>query len=260
MNQVVELATKKSREHGVCWIGSHHGNHSGAASVYVRMLAERGLVGIYMAVGNANHMAPWGGTDLLLSTNPIAIAVPTQKGQPIVLLDMATTVAAYGKVKLAAQRGESIPEGWMIDRTGKPILDPARAGEGSLLPIGDYKGYGLALMISLLAGTLNGAAVGKETIDFNACHDGVTNTGQALIAVDPDAFGERALFIERISAVVRDIQESNTLPGVDRIRIPGEGADASISSRQREGIPISSELLKALNACAVECGVPVLNF
>jgi LDH2 family malate/lactate/ureidoglycolate dehydrogenase len=115
-------------------------------------------------------------------------------------------------------------------------------------------------MISLLAGTLNGAAVGKETIDFNACHDGVTNTGQALIAVDPDAFGERALFIERISAVVRDIQESNILPGVDRIRIPGEGADASISSRQHEGIPISRELLKALNACAVECGVPVLNF
>jgi LDH2 family malate/lactate/ureidoglycolate dehydrogenase len=223
------------------------------------MLAERGLVGIYMAVGNANHMAPWGGIDLLLSTNPIAIAVPTQKGQPIVLLDMATTVAAYGKVKLAAQRGESIPEGWMIDRSGKPILDPAQAGEGSLLPIGDYKGYGLALMISLLAGTLNGAAVGKETIDFNACHDGVTNTGQALIAVDPDAFGERTLFIERVATVVRDIQDSNTLPGVDRIRIPGEGADRSISTRQRDGIPVSSELLKALNACAVECGVPVLN-
>jgi LDH2 family malate/lactate/ureidoglycolate dehydrogenase len=259
MNQVVELATNKSREHGVCWIGSHHGNHSGAASVYVRMLAERGLVGIYMAVGNANHMAPWGGTDLLLSTNPIAIAVPTQKGQPIVLLDMATTVAAYGKVKLAAQRGESIPEGWMIDRSGKPILDPAQAGEGSLLPIGDYKGYGLALMISLLAGTLNGAAVGKETIDFNACHDGVTNTGQALIAVDPDAFGERTLFLERVAAVVRDIQGSNTLPGVDRIRIPGEGADTSISTRERDGIPISSELLKALNACAVESGVSVLN-
>jgi L-2-hydroxycarboxylate dehydrogenase (NAD+) len=259
MNQVVELATKKSREHGVCWIGSHHGNHSGAASVYVRMLAERGLIGIYMAVGNANHMAPWGGTDLLLSTNPIAIAVPTLEGQPIVLLDMATTVAAYGKVKLAAQRGESIPEGWMIDRSGKPIVDPARAGEGSLLPIGDYKGYGLALMISLLAGTLNGAAVGKETIDFNACHDGVTNTGQALIAVDPDAFGERTLFVERVSAVVRDIQASNTLPGVDRIRIPGEGADASIESRLRDGLPISNELLQALNACAVECGVPVLN-
>jgi LDH2 family malate/lactate/ureidoglycolate dehydrogenase len=114
-------------------------------------------------------------------------------------------------------------------------------------------------MISLLAGTLNGAAVGKETIDFNACHDGVTNTGQALIGVDPDAFGERTLFIERVATVVQDIQKSNTLPGVDRIRIPGEGADTSISTRQRDGIPISSELLKVLNACAVECGVPVLN-
>jgi len=80
-----------------------------------------------------------------------------------------------------------------------------------------------------------------------------------LIAVDPDAFGERTLFIERVSTVVRDLQESNTLPGVHRIRIPGDGADTSISSRQREGIPISNELLKALNACAVECGIPVLN-
>ena len=77
--------------------------------------------------------------------------------------------------------------------------------------------------------------------------------------MDPDAFGERALFIERVSAVVRDIQESNTLPGVDRIRIPGEGANTSITIRQRDGIPVSSELLKVLNACAVECGVPVLN-
>lgn len=259
MNRAVDLAIEKSREHGVCWIGSHHGNHSGAASVYVRMLAERGLVGIYMAVGNANHMAPWGGIDLLLSTNPIAIAVPAKVGQPIVLLDMATTVAAYGKVKLAAQRGESIPEGWMIDRSGKAIVDPTRAGEGSLLPIGDYKGYGLALMISLLAGSLNGAAVGKETIDFNACHDGVTNTGQVLIAVDPDAFGDRTLFIERVAAVVRDIQTSHTLPGVNRIRVPGEGADRSIATRRREGIPIPFELLKVLNACAVECGIPVLN-
>ena len=257
MAKSVELAIERARQFGVAWIGSHHGNHSGAASVYVRMIAEAGLVGIYMAVGNANHMAPWGGIDLLLSTNPIAIAVPA-KNRPIVLLDMATTVAAYGKVKLAAQRGEQMPEGWMMDKQGKPLTDPQRSSEGSLLPIGDYKGYGLALMVSLLAGSLNGAAAGKETIDFNAHHDLITNTGQVVIAVDPSAFGDVDLFLERVTKVVEDIANSTKLPGVERIHIPGEGAAASSAKRTQEGIPISPELLASLNACATEWGVPAL--
>ena len=254
MAKAVDLAIAKAREFGVGWIGSHHGNHSGAASVYVRMIAEAGLVGIYMAVGNANHMAPWGGIDLLLSTNPIAIAVPA-KNRPIVLLDMATTVAAYGKVKLAAQQGEKMPEGWMIDKAGKPLTDPQRASEGSLLPIGDYKGYGLALMVSLLAGSLNGAAAGKETIDFNAHHDLVTNTGQVVLAVDPSAFGEVDVFLERVTKVVEDIARSSKLPGVSSIHIPGEGAAATSAKRIGGGIPISDELLKALNKCAAKFGV-----
>jgi LDH2 family malate/lactate/ureidoglycolate dehydrogenase len=108
-------------------------------------------IGLYLAVGNANHLAAWGGLDMLLSTNPIAVGVPAGDEPPIVL-DMATTVAAYGKVKTAAQRGETMPEGWMIDRQGRPLTDPKRASEGLLLPIGGYKGYGLALVFGLLAG------------------------------------------------------------------------------------------------------------
>ena len=207
MNKAVEVAIEKVKEHSVCWVGSHYGNHSGAASVYVRKLAEQGYIGIYMAVGNANHMAPWGGIDLLLSTNPIAIAVPTGDS-PMVLLDIATTVAAYGKVKLAAQKGESIPNDWMIDRQGQPITDPKRSAEGSLLPIGGYKGYGLAVMIGLLAGALNNAAVGKGTIDFNVHHDLMTNTGQTIIAVDPSAFGDQQEFIGRVIALVDDLKSS----------------------------------------------------
>ena len=253
MNRAVELALEKVKRHSVCWIGSHFGNHSGAASVYVRKLAEQGYIGIYMAVGNANHMAPWGGIDLLLSTNPIAIAVPAGK-DPIVLLDIATTVAAYGKVKVAAQKGESIPDDWMIDKQGKPITDPKRSAEGSLLPIGGYKGYGLAVMIGLLAGALNDAAVGKGTIDFNAHHDLITNTGQTIIAVDPSAFGNRDEFIARVIELVNDLKSSSRLPGVNEIRVPGEGAAKTMVERQKLGIPISPELLDALNACAKECG------
>src|SRR5436305_2176431 len=96
------------------------------------------MIGLYMAVGNANHLPPWGGVDLLLSTNPIAAAVPALEEPPIVL-DMATTVAAYGKVKAKAQRGEPLPSGWMSDRQGRALTDAARADEGFLLPIGGYK-------------------------------------------------------------------------------------------------------------------------
>ncbi len=259
MNRAVDLAIEKVKQHSVCWIGSHYGNHSGAASVYVRKLAEQGYIGIYMAVGNANHMAPWGGIDLLLSTNPIAIAVPAGDG-PTVLLDIATTVAAYGKVKVAAQKGESIPDDWMIDRQGKPITDPKKSAEGSLLPIGGYKGYGLAVMIGLLAGALNNAAVGKGTVDFNAHHDLVTNTGQTIIAVDPSAFGNTEEFINRVIALVNDLKNSSTLPGVKEIRVPGEGAAKTRVERIKNGIPVSPELLEALNTCALECGIPTLTF
>jgi hypothetical protein len=258
MNKAVDLAIKKVKQHSVCWVGSHFGNHSGAASVYVRKLAEHGYIGIYMAVGNANHMAPWGGIDLLLSTNPIAIAVPAGD-EPIVLLDIATTVAAYGKVKVAAQKGESIPDDWMIDRQGKPITDPKRSSEGSLLPIGGYKGYGLAVMIGLLAGALNNAAVGKGTVDFNAHHDLITNTGQTIIAVDPSAFGDKEAFVQRVIDLVSDLKNSSTLPGVKEIRVPGEGAAKTMAERTRVGIPLSPELIEALNTCAQECGIPALK-
>ena len=258
MNKAVDVAIEKVKQHSVCWIGSHYGNHSGAASVYVRKLAEHGYIGIYMAVGNANHMAPWGGIDLLLSTNPIAIAVPSGD-KPIVLLDIATTVAAYGKVKLAAQKGESIPDTWMIDRHGQAITDPQKSSEGSLLPIGGYKGYGLAVMIGLLAGALNNAAVGKGTIDFNAHHDLITNTGQTIIAVDPSAFGDKEQFIARVIALVDDLKTSSTLPGVNQIRVPGDGAARLMAERLAHGIPISSELQESLNTCAKECGIAALN-
>ncbi len=258
MNKAVEIAIEKVKKHSVCWVGSHFGNHSGAASVYVRKLAEQGYIGIYMAVGNANHMAPWGGIDLLLSTNPIAIAVPAGDS-PVVLLDIATTVAAYGKVKLAAQKGESIPDTWMIDRKGQPITDPQKSSEGSLLPIGGYKGYGLAVMIGLLAGALNNAAVGKGTIDFNAHHDVITNTGQTIIAVDPSAFGDREQFVERVIALVNDLKNSSRLPGVNQIRVPGDGAAKLIAERLQHGIPISPELQESLNHCARECGIQTLD-
>jgi hypothetical protein len=130
---------------------------------------------------------------MLLSTNPIAVAVPAL-AEPPLILDMATTVAAYGKVKVAAQQGKTMPEGWMIDRQGQPLTDPSRADDGFLLPIGGYKGAALALMFGLLAGTLNGAANGADVVDFNKDDTTPTNTGQAICVLDIKAFAEPLAF------------------------------------------------------------------
>mgnify|MGYP000738798666 CR=1 FL=1 len=216
-----------------------------------------GMIGLYFAVGNANHLPPWGGAEMLLSTNPIAAAVPTANEPPVVL-DMATTVAAYGKVKAKAKRGEMMPPGWMIDRQGQPLLDPRQADQGFLLPIGEHKGYGLALIVGLLAGTLGGAAMGRDVIDFNADHVSVTNTGQAILVIDPAAFGDPAVFKQAVDRLVADIRGSERLPGVERIWLPGEQSHGKRSRYAQAGIPIASGLFDELNTLAGALGIAAL--
>jgi LDH2 family malate/lactate/ureidoglycolate dehydrogenase len=253
MKRAAEMATEIASENGVGWVGAHHSNHAGSAGVYAMIPLKQDMIGIYVAVGNANHMAPWGGVELLLSTNPIAVAVPGAT-QPV-LLDMATTNVAYGKVKLAAQRGETMPEGWMIDADGAPITDPKKGARGSLLPIGGAKGYGLALIFGILAGTLNTAAFGRDVIDFNADDKSVTNTGQFIVAVDVKAFCDVAAFKSRIDAVRAEMKSSPLRPGFDEIRLPGERALAVQKRRLKEGIPLPPALLKELDKVADNLGI-----
>jgi LDH2 family malate/lactate/ureidoglycolate dehydrogenase len=173
---------------------------------------------------------------------------------------MATTVAAYGKVKTAAQRGETMPEGWMIDREGKPLTDPRRAAEGLLVPIGGYKGYGLALVIGLLAGTLNGAAMGRDVVDFNNDDTTPTNTGHVIVAIDIAAFRPVDEFKRSVDRLVRDIRASNRLPGIDAIRLPGEQSHAKRADRTALGIPLAPPLIESLDQLARELGIgPLLS-
>ncbi len=257
MRRATELAIAKARVAGMAWVGAQWSNHAGPASLYARMALPHDMIGLYFAVGNANHLPPWGGLDMLLSTNPIAAAIPAGAEPPIVL-DMATTVAAYGKVKAKAARGESMPEGWMIDREGRPLTDPKRAGEGFLLPIGGYKGYGLALVVGILAGTLNGAAMGRGVIDFNADSTSPTNTGQAIAVIDPGAFGELADFKEAVDALSRDLRASERMPGVERIFLPGEQSHERIAENRRDGVAIPASLLATLDQVAREVDIPPL--
>ena len=257
MRFATEKAIEKAKSAGVAWVGVQWSNHAGPASLYASMPLEHDMIGLYLAVGNANHLPPWGGLDMLLSTNPISIAVPAGE-EPAIVLDMATTVAAYGKVKTKAQRGETMPEGWMMDRQGRPLTDPRRANEGFLLPIGGYKGYGLALLFGLLAGTLNGAAMGKDVVDFNADDTTPTNTGHAIVAIKVDVFRPVAEFKSSVDALIRDLRASERLPGVDRIRLPGEGSHDSRSDRMKNGIPLSAPLAASLNTLAGDLKIPPL--
>ncbi len=257
MSQAAELAAAKARQCGIAWVGARLSNHAGPASLYARMALPHDMIGLYFAVGNANHLPPWGGLDMLLSTNPIAVAVPSADETPVVL-DMATTVAAYGKVKAKAQRGEMMPEGWMIDRQGQPLLDPKRADEGFLLPIGGYKGYGLSLIVGLLAGTLNGAAMGRQVIDFNHDFHSTTNTGQAIAMIDLAAFGDVADFKQRVDVVARSLRASQRMPGVERIWLPGEQSQAKRLAYTRDGIPLSAALRKTLDGVAADLAIAPL--
>ena len=139
------------------------------------------------------------------------------------VLDIATTVVSYGTVKAHKLQGKPMPEGWMVNpKDGKPLTDSARSAEGLLLPIGGHKGAGLALVLGLLAGTLNGAAFGRDVIDFNDNDTDACDTGHFIIALDVSRFMPIDAFKREIDRQLRELRDSKRLPGVDAIRLPGE--------------------------------------
>jgi L-2-hydroxycarboxylate dehydrogenase (NAD+) len=258
MRRAADLAIAKAKTCGIGWVGVRSSNHAGPAALYAMMPLAHDMVGQYLAVANANHMAPWGGIELLLGTNPIATAIPGLEEPPIVM-DLATTVVSYGTVKVAALNDETLEDGWMIDRSGKPLTDAKRSAEGSLLPIGGYKGYGLALVFGLLAGTLNGAAMGRDVVDFNADDKTPTNTGQAIMALDIARFGPVLDFKRNVDAVIRDMRCSERLPGVETVRVPGEQSHRKMIERTASGIPIRAALLGNLEKLTVDLGIARLD-
>ena len=258
MRRAAHLAIDKAKVTGIGWVGARMSNHAGPAALYATMPLRHDMIGLYFAVGSNNHLPPWGGGENLLGTNPMAVAVPAQD-EPAIVLDMAPTVAAYGKVRLKAQRGEPMPVGWMIDRDGKPLTDPKRADEGYLLPIGDYKGYGLSLIIGLLAGALNRAALGRDVIDFVKETGKPTNTGQAIAAIAIDALMPAAEFKRAVDQVIRDIRNSRKLPGVERIFLPGEQSHAKFLDRRANGVPMPNALRESLDALARDLAITPLD-
>jgi len=254
MTLATETAIAKAADTGLAWVGTVHSNHAGAAGVYTAMAVRQGLIAVYMAVASANVMPPWGGRERLLGTNPISIAVPAGEEHPF-LLDIATTVTSHGTIKVVAQRGEQMPEGWVADAEGNPILDPHRADEGFLMPIGGYKGSGLNLAIGLLAGVLNDAAFGSDVIDHRAVPEQPANTGQAILAMRPDLFRDLDEFKDDIDRHMRSLRGSGK-PG--SVHLPGDAAASLEQERRRDGIPIEDVLVGQLRSLADRFGLEPL--
>jgi LDH2 family malate/lactate/ureidoglycolate dehydrogenase len=258
MARAAEAAMELASACGVAWVGARRSNHAGAAGVYAAMPLKQGMIGIYSVVASANHMAPWGGIETLLGTNPLAIAIPAGEEAPVVL-DIATTVVSYGTVKNYRLQGKEMPTGWMVNKAdGRPLTDAARSAEGMLNPVGDYKGSGLALVLGLLAGPLNGAAFGRDVLDFNYDDETACNTGHFIIALDVARFTPLAAFAAEVDRHLRDLRTSKTLPGFDTVRLPGHERRLRRADRLRNGVPMPSELIEQLDKLAGEVGVKPL--
>ena len=217
------------------------------------------MVGIYSAVSSSNFMAPWGGAEPLLGTNPIAVGIPTGNEPPIVL-DIATSVVSNGQIRTYANQGRPLPEGWVISRAdGQPITDGKRLEEGMFVPMSTYKGSGLAIVLGLLGGPLNRAAFGRDVKDTNSPAERESNTGHFIIALDVARFLPLDVFKAEIDRHIHDLTSSKRLPGVDEIRIPGQGRVARRADRQTNGVPLAPGLIKQVDELAKTLNITPLS-
>ncbi len=245
ISEAIDRMTPLARRHGIAAAAIGHSHHCGALGYHVERLAERGLVCIMFANSPA-AIAPWGGSKALFGTNPIAFAAPRNTGTPLVI-DLSLSKVARGKIMVAAQKGEPIPEGWAVDSAGRPTTDAKAAMAGTMLPMGDAKGSALVLMVEILAATLTGANYGYEASSFFDAEGAPPRVGQTMIAVDPDAtvdiFTGNA-FAPRLEAMIAQIRQQ---PGT---HVPGANREARRREARYTGVSIPAELHRQLTVLA----------
>jgi LDH2 family malate/lactate/ureidoglycolate dehydrogenase len=223
-------------------------NHCGALGFYVRDAARRGFV----AIGTSNApvtMAYHGGRTRAVGTNPLAIAVPRREGPPLVL-DVATSAVARGKIIVAASEGRPIPAGWAIDVDGDPTTDADRALEGSVLPFAGPKGSGLAMMIDLLCGVVAGADFGRHVGDMYGDWTRPQNVGHVFLAIRPG--GDPGSFLARIESFIDDVAALPPAAGNERVLLPGEVEEMAAAEASRAGVPVARSTVAALAALAAD--------
>lgn len=230
----------RTRMLGIAVAGIHRSHHFGVAGHHCERLAEEGLIGF--VYGNSpKAMAPWGAKAAVIGTNPIAFAAPAPGGA--LVIDMAMSTVARGKVLAAREVGEPIPEGWALDVHGEPTTDAVAALAGTMAPVGGAKGAALALMVEVMSACLAGAALGAEATSLFDNAGGPPNLGQVLLAVDPDAVSDNA-FDDRIAdlAAIYDDLEGARFPGARRFAAREKAAE--------EGLWIKARLLEQIREIA----------
>ncbi len=238
----VEEAARRAAAHGVAFLGITNSHHSGAMGLPVRALAERGLVALAFTNSPAAMPVP-GGRRPLMGTNPVAAAFPRRHAPPLVV-DMALSEVARGRIMVAAKEGRPIPEGWALDAEGRPTTDPQAALGGAMLAMGGTKGALLALVVELLCCALTGAAFGFEADSFFRDEGNRPRLGQALIAVDPGALAGQAAFLDRVEALLAAMQAD---PGV---RLPGSRRQGLAARAAQDGVEVPEALHARLLALA----------
>jgi len=239
ISEVIERA----RRNGIGFAGVTNSAHVGVLGIHLLPVARQGMVGV--AFTNSPAAIPaWGGKKALFGTDPVAFAFP-RKGKDPLVIDLALTTVVRGKIMLAMQKNEKIPEGWALDRDGKPTTDPKEAIEhGSLFPIGGAKGAMLALAFELVCAALTGAAIGTEADSFFSDKGNKPKIGHAFLAIDPGALAGHDKYFERVEAVVATMLED------EGVRLPGARRFASEKRARAEGIEVADELLKKIEALA----------
>ena len=260
------IAMDMAEKCGSGWVGVCNTNHFGIAGYYVLKALERDLIGWAMT-NSTKLVAPLWGAERMLGTNPIAIAFPGKEEPPIVI-DMATSATAYGKIEIARRRGEPIPEGWAIDRDGKSTTDPNEmiAG-GAMLPLGSdserggHKGYALAMMVDILCGALSGANWGpfappfalRQEIPKRSVGKGV---GHFFGAMRIDGFIDGDEFKRQIDDYIRVFRATKPAPGTKGPLIPGDPERETEQVRRKEGVPLIVPVVEELHDISQKTGIP----
>jgi LDH2 family malate/lactate/ureidoglycolate dehydrogenase len=242
--RAVAMAIEKARVAGLGVVLVRNSNHCGAVGHYALTAAEAGCIGL--ATSNASPiMAAAGSRRKVLSNAPIAYAVPT--GRFPMALDIAMSTSAGMKVRLSAERGDAIPEGWVIDADGRPTTDPADyLNGGALAPLGGHKGYGLALLTETLAGALSGAAMTSSVVPWLSDPSTPTNAGQCFVVLDVTCFMPREQFNERMQELIDQMHAAEPAPGVQRVLVPGELEHDSEQRAAREGLTLDRVIWRHL--------------
>ncbi|AEG59957.1 Ldh family oxidoreductase [Desulforamulus ruminis] len=252
----MEVAINLAKETGVGAVATKHSNHYGASSYFCKQAAAAGMVGLAFT-NTPSGIPPWGGRESYFGTNPIAFGFPG-KEQPVVV-DMSSSIVARGNIILAAKQGKPIPEGWAIDKEGKPTTDAKAALDGAVLPMAGPKGYAMALAVEIMSGILSGSAFGKNVGWIYDESTQPVDIGHFFIALDVSKFMPMGAFIDRMQQMITEIKETPKAEGVEEIYIPGERRTNKAALRNKEGVPVSDQLLAELNQLAQGVGATILG-